>query len=53
VAEFAMQGGLHWFFAGAVGVALASVWNFTMTQLFTWRISRHTRPKRRLSHGSV
>ncbi len=46
ISELTQQAGLHWFLAGALGMLLASVWNFTMTQLFTWRI-RQRRQRRR------
>lgn len=53
VSEFAKQGGLHWFWAGGVGVALGSIWNFTMTQLFTWRTTRRSRSNRASRRAAV
>ena len=47
VSEMTRQAGIHWFLAGAAGIAIASVWNYTMTQFFTWRISRRGRQKQR------
>ena len=40
ISELTRQAGLNWFLAGATGVLIASVWNFVMTQLFTWRSGR-------------
>ena len=49
VSELTQQSGLHWMLAGMAGVLIASVWNFSMTQFFTWRVSRRVRNKRRLA----
>lgn len=49
--ELTQAAGLHWFWAGAVGMLLASVWNFTMTQLFTWRLNRRVRVRRSVGAG--
>lgn len=45
-AELTQQAGLHWFPAGTVGMILASVWNFTMTQFFTWRLGQRRKQAR-------
>jgi dolichol-phosphate mannosyltransferase len=45
ISELTQQAGLHWFLAGAMGVAIASVWNFVMTQWLTWRSARRTRSR--------
>ena len=45
--ELAQQSGVNWFLAGAMGVIVASIWNYSMTQFFTWRISRKAQQKRR------
>ena len=47
VSEMARQSGVHWLLAGAAGVVIASIWNYSMTQFFTWRISRKAQQKRR------
>ncbi len=47
VSEMAQQSGFHWFLAGAAGVLIASIWNYSMTQFFTWRISRRAQERRR------
>lgn len=38
--------GLPWLAAGALGVAIASVWNFAMTQFLTWRTTHRNRMRR-------
>ena len=43
--EMARQSGLHWLLAGAAGILIASVWNYSMTQFFTWRIHRRMRKR--------
>lgn len=48
VSEAVQQSGWHWFLAGGAGVSIASIWNYSMTQFFTWRISRHARQNRAL-----
>ena len=47
VSEATQQAGIHWTVAGLAGVAIASVWNYTMTQLFTWRLGRQAVLRRR------
>ncbi len=47
VSELMEQSGLHWLAAGAAGILIASIWNYSMTQFFTWRISRKAHQKRR------
>jgi dolichol-phosphate mannosyltransferase len=47
VSELIEQSGLHWLVAGAAGILIASIWNYSMTQFFTWRISRKAQQKRR------
>lgn len=44
VARFAMDGGLAWYLAGAMGLVVGAVWNFGITSLVTWRRSRRMRP---------
>lgn len=48
VSEMVRLEAVHWLTAGAVGIVIASVWNYSMTQLFTWRIYRKARRTRRL-----
>ena len=43
ISELMQQNRTHWFLAGAMGVLLASIWNYSMTQFFTWRINRRIR----------
>jgi dolichol-phosphate mannosyltransferase len=47
VSESMQQTGIHWALAGITGLLIASVWNFTMTQLFTWRLNRRAVLNRR------
>ncbi|MBB5057211.1 dolichol-phosphate mannosyltransferase [Granulicella aggregans] len=35
-----LQSGMPWIAAGAAGVVLGSVWNYTVSSLFTWQTSR-------------
>ena len=51
ISELTQRAGLHWFLAGAVGVLIASVWNFTITQFFTWRLGHRSRITRRRPSG--
>ena len=53
VSEALQQGGLNWFSAGASGVLIASIWNYTMTQLFTRRTQRKAQRKRGVVAGAV
>lgn len=36
-AEFLLRGGLPWYIAGLLGMAVTSVWNFGVNTIFTWR----------------
>lgn len=36
-AKFLLDAGLPWYFAGLVGMAVSSVWNYGVTAIFTWR----------------
>jgi dolichol-phosphate mannosyltransferase len=38
--------GVHWILASLVGIALASVWNYAMTQMLTWRLLQRARHRR-------
>ncbi len=40
--------GAPWFLAGLAGVVISSVWNYSMTSLFTWQM-----PQRRRKHTAV
>jgi dolichol-phosphate mannosyltransferase len=40
LAESAIAGGMPWYVAGVFGLAAGSVWNYGVTQLFTWRTVR-------------
>jgi dolichol-phosphate mannosyltransferase len=39
-----VQSGLGWFLAGLAGIVLGSVWNLSISSLFTWRIHRPVSP---------
>jgi dolichol-phosphate mannosyltransferase len=39
--------GLSWYFAGLTGIILSSVWNYSISNLFTWQMPR----ARRGAHG--
>lgn len=43
LSEMLQETGMHWFLAAFAGIAVASVWNYSMTQFFTWRSSRRRR----------
>jgi dolichol-phosphate mannosyltransferase len=47
VSEMVAESGLHWLLAGAAGIFIASIWNYSMTQFFTWRVNRSAQEKRR------
>jgi len=40
LADSAIAAGTPWYFAGLFGLAIGSVWNYGVTQLFTWRSIR-------------
>ncbi len=40
LADAAMAAGAAWYFAGLFGLAIGSIWNYGVTQLFTWRSTR-------------
>jgi dolichol-phosphate mannosyltransferase len=40
--------GLHWLAASLAGILVASVWNYAMTQMLTWRLQLKSRQRRRL-----
>lgn len=35
-----LAAGVRWYLAGAAGVMLSSVWNYSMTNMFTWQMPR-------------
>jgi dolichol-phosphate mannosyltransferase len=35
--------GHTWYFAGVAGIILSSVWNYSISNLFTWQMPRHPR----------
>ncbi len=41
-ARVLFQQGARWYLAGAAGIVLSSVWNYSMANLFTWQQSRAT-----------
>jgi dolichol-phosphate mannosyltransferase len=40
LADSAIATGTPWYFAGLFGLAIGSIWNYGVTQLFTWRSMR-------------
>jgi dolichol-phosphate mannosyltransferase len=38
-----LQSGAHWYLAGIAGITLSSVWNYSMSNLFTWQKPRAER----------
>jgi dolichol-phosphate mannosyltransferase len=40
LADSAIAAGWPWYFAGVFGLAIGSIWNYGVTQLFTWRSIR-------------
>jgi dolichol-phosphate mannosyltransferase len=40
VAHYLLLSGARWYLAGFAGVILSSVWNYSMTSLFTWQMPR-------------
>jgi hypothetical protein len=40
LSDFLRRAGLAWHTAGAIAMVITSVWNFSITQLVTWRILR-------------
>jgi dolichol-phosphate mannosyltransferase len=45
-AEPARQAGIPWYFAGLIGLALGSVWNYGVTRMLTWRTYQRVRLRR-------
>jgi dolichol-phosphate mannosyltransferase len=43
IAEFVKNAGAAWYLAGACGLAVGAVWNYGVTSITTWRISRRSR----------
>lgn len=41
-----LQSGMPWIVAGAAGIVLGSVWNYTVSSLFTWQTPRGSRDMR-------
>lgn len=41
-ARFLFEDGARWYLAGAAGIVLSSVWNYSMANLFTWQQSRRS-----------
>jgi len=33
-----LQSGRSWYFAGVAGIILSSVWNYSISNLFTWQM---------------
>lgn len=40
VADFANKAGVPWFVAGAAGLSISAVWNYAVSNVFTWRRKR-------------
>ena len=49
VASFAAENGLPWYAAGFLGLAVSSVWNYTMTAILIWRQQRREAGRGRVS----
>ncbi len=43
VIEAMRRGGMGWTLAILIGISLASIWNYAMTQLLTWQLLRRSR----------
>jgi len=43
LAQFLYQSGIPWYLAGVLGTVVSSVWNFSVTSVFTWRRGRTRR----------
>lgn len=41
-----LEGGARWYWAGLAGVVLSSVWNYSMSNLFTWQMPRRAAQER-------
>jgi dolichol-phosphate mannosyltransferase len=39
-----LQSGIAWYFAGLAGIILSSVWNYSISSLFTWQMPQPERP---------
>ncbi len=44
VAESLLRSGVPWYLAGFAGTALSAVWNYTVSNLFTWQMPQARRP---------
>lgn len=40
LAQFLFNSGIPWYLAGVLGTVVSSVWNFSITSVFTWRRTR-------------
>ena len=40
LAQFLYMSGIPWYLAGVLGTVVSSVWNYSVTSVFTWRRSR-------------
>ena len=48
-----LQSGLEWYLAGLAGIVLGSVWNLSISSVFTWRPLRPILPSSGLSVRSA
>jgi dolichol-phosphate mannosyltransferase len=53
LADVLQQGGLRWYVAGAIAVAISSVWNYGMTRAFTWRMGRQATRRRAAAVAAI
>jgi dolichol-phosphate mannosyltransferase len=53
IATFMMDNRIPWYLAGFIGIAVSSVWNFTVTALFTWRQKQRAVAQRQSSARAV
>ena len=50
LADGAHTVGVPWYLAGLFGMAIGSVWNYGVTQIFTWRLGRQAARDRAAAH---
>jgi len=48
-----LQSGTRWYLAGMAGIVLSSVWNYSVSNLFTWQKPRHSRPQPAFESASL
>jgi dolichol-phosphate mannosyltransferase len=48
-----LQSGTRWYFAGIAGIILSSVWNYSISNLFTWQKPHPTSTSSEIESGST